>query len=641
MTILLNAEGVPGDAQITAFSHGSLGAAADPSSLLDVSTSDGEPFLDAPWMTVANPELHAGAIRRWPPTSDPTTGTKYSWTADPASNVWTAASVVVRSAPALPTLDPVTADTSDVKRVGLSSRVTADGNGGPVTARGFVYCLSCTTPVIGDAVSVNVPSGSGVGPFTAELTGLARGMTYRVRAYATNAQGTRYTDTVTFTTKANTAPTASAGGPYTITEGDGLTLAGSASDADEDPLTYAWDLDGDGQFDDATGAEPTLTSARMAELGLDDGPATRQVRLRVDDGFTTTTATATLTVENAAPTATVADVAVDEGDTATITVTDPADPSAADAATLRYAYDLDDDGTWDIGSTTYANAVPDTSVTLPATLTADGPATHTVRVAVVDKDGDASTTTATVTVDNVAPTLTVTGPETATAGEPVTVRISISDPGRDAVTGTIDWGDGTVEPLEPGERRHMYASPGRYVVTARGRDKDDAEAKPATHTLTVAAAPTPEPPRVTATPAADRPPAVEAPVRIDRLQLSPRCLREPGLRAVIAKRSAFRLRFRLDRAAQVRIDLARWKGKGGQTRCPMAGGKLTARGRKVPGTYVLQSRRTVRGRAGMNTITVAAAGRRRGARLQPGTYLLTLRAGTVERRIKLWVLARR
>ncbi|MBN1422315.1 MAG: hypothetical protein JXP34_26305 [Planctomycetes bacterium] len=55
-------------------------------------------------------------------------------------------------------------------------------------------------------------------------------------------------------------PVARPGGPYSGDEGSPVSLDGSASsDPEGESLTYAWDLDGDGAFDDATGAEVQRT----------------------------------------------------------------------------------------------------------------------------------------------------------------------------------------------------------------------------------------------------------------------------------------------------------------------------------------------------------------------------------------------
>ncbi len=85
------------------------------------------------------------------------------------------------------------------------------------------------------------------------------------------------------------APVADAGGPYTIKPGEVLTLDGSAS-FDEDAVigdtivSYAWDLDNDGQFDDAFGVDATVTWSTLAELGLSQ-PGQYTAKLRVTDSY--------------------------------------------------------------------------------------------------------------------------------------------------------------------------------------------------------------------------------------------------------------------------------------------------------------------------------------------------------------------
>ncbi len=94
----------------------------------------------------------------------------------------------------------------------------------------------------------------------------------------------------------NQAPVADAGGPYMTDEGTnvGLTAAGSSDPDAGDTLTYEWDLDNDGQFDDSTSQTPTFT------IVGDNGDFT--VGVRVTDSFgSSSTDTATVTVTEREP----------------------------------------------------------------------------------------------------------------------------------------------------------------------------------------------------------------------------------------------------------------------------------------------------------------------------------------------------
>jgi len=86
--------------------------------------------------------------------------------------------------------------------------------------------------------------------------------------------------------------TAEAGGPYFGTVGEIITLTGFASGGTL-PYTYAWDLDNDGEYDDATDVSPSNTweTADDYTIGLQVTDA--------DSATATDTATVTVTEEGA------------------------------------------------------------------------------------------------------------------------------------------------------------------------------------------------------------------------------------------------------------------------------------------------------------------------------------------------------
>lgn len=151
--------------------------------------------------------------------------------------------------------------------------------------------------------------------------------------------------------------------------------ASGSSDPDGDALSYAWDLDGDGQFDDATGVSPRATFGR----------GTHVVSVRVDDGHgRTATAGVTVTVADAPP------VAVARADRtsgiAPLTVHfDASGSSDPDGDALSYAWDLDGDGRFD-----------DATVMAPQRVFGVG--THVVSLRVDDRHGATATQALTLRV---------------------------------------------------------------------------------------------------------------------------------------------------------------------------------------------------------------------------------------------------
>jgi len=113
-----------------------------------------------------------------------------------------------------------TVTTANITNI-ASTTATGGGNvtssgGATVTTRGICYSTS-PNPTIYNS---KVPSGSGTGSFTAQMTGLAQNTTYHVRAYATNSQGTGYGANKSFTTTIGQA------GYIAGTVTDAVTLAG-------------------------------------------------------------------------------------------------------------------------------------------------------------------------------------------------------------------------------------------------------------------------------------------------------------------------------------------------------------------------------------------------------------------------------
>lgn len=250
----------------------------------------------------------------------------------------------------------------------------------------------------------------------------------------------------------NQFPVADAGGPYVTNEGTdvGLTAAGS-SDPDGDALTYEWDLDNDGDFDDSTSQTPTFS--------LVGDNAVRTVRVRVTDSFgSASTDSSTVTVNNVRPV--VASLSNDgpKPENTAVSISGViSDPGWLD--TLTATVDWGDGGGAQPLAGALENSRPDATLTFSNVVHTYGDdGVFTVTVCGLDDDG-ASTLpcgVTEVTIQNVDPTAVidltgtvgVNGIDTFVAheGQVIPFTADSFDPGSDDRTTTWDWGDGAPSP---------------------------------------------------------------------------------------------------------------------------------------------------------------------------------------------------
>ena len=122
--------------------------------------------------------------------------------------------------------------------------VTNSG-GGTITARGVCWSTA-QNPTTNDS---HTSDGTGTGEFTSSITGLTNNVTYYVRAYATNSNGTAYGEERSFTTQEGlavvvtagvtnvTATSATSGGEVTDDGGFNVTARGVCWSTSQNPTT--------------------------------------------------------------------------------------------------------------------------------------------------------------------------------------------------------------------------------------------------------------------------------------------------------------------------------------------------------------------------------------------------------------------
>ena len=135
----------------------------------------------------------------------------------------------------VPTLTTAAVTSITLTSAVSGGNISTDG-GGAITAKGVCWATT-TAPTTTNSKSTD---GTGAGSFTSNIAGLTPGVTYYVRAYATNSAGTAYGNELQFTTNPVVVPTltttaatlitlnsAVAGGNITADGGGAITARGT------------------------------------------------------------------------------------------------------------------------------------------------------------------------------------------------------------------------------------------------------------------------------------------------------------------------------------------------------------------------------------------------------------------------------
>ena len=256
--------------------------------------------------------------------------------------------------------------------------------------------------------------------------------------------------------------------PQNVSEGTTFGIQVIAQDRGRDPITYGYDLDFDGVYEqEGLGLDQIQTSFP------DDG--LYNIRIRAcDQQDACNENQAPVNVLNGAPV--IDDVIVpspvDEGESVEIQIvaTDLGDD------VLLYAFDFDGDGEFELeqGEPTATFSLPDEG-------------RHVIGVRVRDDDGDADAQNVEVEARNVAPTASIEGPNAAREGQPVALQCD----GRDAGVADVlsyDWdldGDGAFEVIGgDAAQAPVFNQQGDVTVSCRVND-GDGESVVAQHSITV------------------------------------------------------------------------------------------------------------------------------------------------------------
>ncbi len=319
----------------------------------------------------------------------------------------------------------------------------SDPDGDPVQVNGYYSAAHGTVAIYSNGAFSYTPNANfnGTDSFVYEV---GDGHLFPDPLYFTSRD---YRTVYITVTAVNDTPVVSAGGAESLNEGGTLIRSGSFTDPDAGESWTATVDYGDGSGEQPLAIGPNNTFA-LNHTYTDNG--LYPVTVRVKDGSNAVGSTSfQATVNNVDPEAILSNNGeVDEGSEGSVSFSGATDVSSDDtAAGLRYAFDFDGDGTFEIGGDgSYAQGVTSASVVVPASFLADGTSVRTVTGRVIDKNDGFTEYTTDITVRNVNPTFEAGADETLqppVVGAFSRTGTAITDPGAEVFAGTVDFGDGT------------------------------------------------------------------------------------------------------------------------------------------------------------------------------------------------------
>jgi len=288
-------------------------------------------------------------------------------------------------------------------------------------------------------------------------TGATANWTFRVpggadvRLRVTDDAGATKTATLAITVRNRAPKAAFSFAPIPVERGRPVAFRSRSADPEGRLDKHGWDFDGDGRFDDATGASPTKT--------FPAGQNRIDVGLRVTDrDGGSNVATASIVPGNRSPTVTL--------------TASPAAPLTAESVTFSTRAQ-DPDGRvalyrWEVDGV----ATTDTGAALTTSFATSGQ--HTVAATVTDNAGASATATEEVDVVERAPLVFTFAPNPVIQGVPVTFTAGFTDP---AVTfRALAWdldGDGQFDDGTGTSVTTTYGTATKVFVGLNGVDPDD------------------------------------------------------------------------------------------------------------------------------------------------------------------------